>query len=224
MKEKDLTVSRAKEYIKERLKSVSLEKERVELREGAKLVIHIAPMDIFKYPNLNFDIGLDLTNTNKYHVRPFYGQGWNMSSNEKGLFCFSSGCGYVEIATDGIVEILDQCLLSSDALPMGIFEKLIIEGLTNIQRDLKNLDVNGELLISVSLINIKGMRMATESYFGGTAFSDVYSSEDLHLPYVELQTVEENLEKALKPAFDYMWRAFGYKYSHSYTNGTFSKV
>lgn len=224
-KEEDKIRLRINEYIKERRNGIPIDEEPLYFDDGAKVIIQLIPFNSFKHeaskPNINIDF--DLLNLNNYRLTPlYYPSNWTESINENGLFRYSAQYGYLEIETSGIVEFVDQGLLSYETrIPSDIFEKIILEGLENIQSFLKETDIEGKLLINISLLNIKGFTLPSRHSSGFVSNSKPFESEVLHLPQITLDSINDSIEAAIKPAFDLLWRAFGYTSSKNYKDGVF---
>ncbi|OAS85114.1 hypothetical protein [Metabacillus litoralis] len=220
-KEEDEIRLRINDYIEKRRKEIPINKVPVNLEDEATLLIHIIPFNSFKHEASKPNINLDLQNRNNYELSPLYCGGWNPGVNENGLFSYASQYGYLEIETSGIVEFVDQGMLSHNPIASGVFEKTILEGLERAQGILKQTDVEGKLLISISLLGIKGFTLPARDNLGFTSNSAPFEREDLHLPQITLDSINDSIEAAIKPAFDQLWRAFGYSFSHNYRDGEF---
>lgn len=219
--EEDKIRLKINEYIEIRRKNLPINIQPLNLEDAATLVIHLIPMNSFKFDTSKPDIKLDLKNYRQYDLQPLYCTGWNPNTNENGLYSYSSQYGYTEIDTSGIVEAVDQGMLSYNPIPSGMFEKNIIEGLEKIQRILQQTEVGGKFILSISLLRIKDSKLPAKDMFGLTTNSSPYEKDDLLLPKITLDSINDSIELAVKPAFDYMWRAFGYTHSHNYQENKF---
>lgn len=67
----------------------------------------------------------------------------------------------------------------------------------------------------VSLLNVRNIRMRTDNPF---FFSDSgIERDDVLLPAVLIEGVDDDLSLRMKPAFDSLWNAAGYPRSANYT-------
>lgn len=222
-KEEEAILKEIMSYVEKRRHNIPMGISPVNLDEGATLVIHLIPIEAFKSEYIKHDIGLDLSNVGKYQVKPLYVTSYNPTTNANGLFSYTTNYGYTEISTSGIVESVDQGMLSYDPIPLDSFEKIIVEGLSLVQQSLKKTDAKGKYLLSMSLLNVKGMKASHEDGFGFANKSKSFDENDLHLPLIEMESINAEISTVLKPAFDYMWRAFGFSHSRNYINGEFVK-
>jgi hypothetical protein len=106
-------------------------------------------------------------------------------------------------------------------IPSAAFEKEIIEGVFSYLKSLKTLDTKGPWYVGFGAINVKKSILYVNQrfMFGGRAFE----GDEIRPPIVE---IPENIElkdrqfqpvaRALRPAFDYIWREHNYPRSLNY--------
>ena len=106
-------------------------------------------------------------------------------------------------------------------IPSAAFEKKIIEGVFSYLKSLKALDTKGPWYIGVGIINVKKsiLYVRERFMFGGRAFE----GDEIRPPILEIPeniTLENQqfqpVARALRPAFDYIWREHNYPRSLNY--------
>ena len=80
------------------------------------------------------------------------------------------------------------------------------------------LNIQYPILIFVTLVNVKGYRMGLESSFGSHKHNYVIDKNILANPEIVLEEYPEKLGNELKPVFDAIRNACGFKESRSYDN------
>jgi hypothetical protein len=140
-----------------------------------------------------------------------------------------------EITTDGCISATSHEVLAISSqfwvfagqkapvdtvcIPSAAFEKEVIEGVFNYLKCLKTLDAKGPWHVGFGAINVKKsiLYVSQRFMFGGRAFE----GDEIRPPIVE---IPENIElknqqavaRALRPAFDYIWREHNYPRSLNY--------
>lgn len=210
------------EYANDNLETLRKANDKFNLDDGAKLVVQLIPVETFKTKSVANDINLDLTKHYGMNLAPIYAQGYNQGVYEDGLLAYSDQYGYTKINYFGIVEMVDQSMLSYNPIPTVIFEREIIQAIKRVQEILKTTDISGKILLKIDLLNIKGQKLSVKDQYGFTDKSLEYDNDDLCLRIVTLDSIESDVTYSLKPVFDHFWRAFGYKNSKNYDeNGDF---
>jgi hypothetical protein len=106
-------------------------------------------------------------------------------------------------------------------IPSGAFEKEIIEGVFGYLRTLKAIGTKGPWYIGFALINVKkSILYVSERFrFSGRPFE----GDEIRPPILEIpENIELNdrqfqpIARALRPAFDYIWREHNYPRSFNY--------
>jgi hypothetical protein len=144
--------------------------------------------------------------------------GWNWKVNADGFVTYAQPVAsigelssYCQVFRSGCVESVCapfSIQWQSDwAIHAELFEQQVHGVVRSYREELGKLGVVSPLLLCVSLLQAKGMRLAsTSKSWGGTEFLD---RNALHLPEVLIEDTATPLSRQLRPAFDGLWNAFG---------------
>jgi hypothetical protein len=106
-------------------------------------------------------------------------------------------------------------------IPSTAFEKEIIEGVFSYLKTLKALDIKGPWYVGFGLINVKKsiLHVSQRFMFGGK----VFEGDEIRPPVIEIQADTDLTDqrfqpvaRALRPAFDFIWREHNYPRSLNY--------
>ncbi|MFL0364616.1 toll/interleukin-1 receptor domain-containing protein [Pseudobacillus sp. 179-B 2D1 NHS] len=188
--------------------------------EGAKLVVHLIPLESLA-KELQFPINELMQATS---LKPFYTSGWDYKVNKDGFCTFAKWPAindphaYVQIFRNGIIESVDSGMLMSNNelkyIPFIKFEKDIITHIRDYYlKSLRNIDVKLPIAISITLFNVSDYFISSNPKLPRERISE----STLRLPVVIVNSWEENIETLLKPSFDILWNHCGYEGSLNYT-------
>ena len=161
---------RIKDYVKQRIESVSIDDVAFKLNDGGKILFHIIPFDAI-INNERFDI-LKVGNLNQ-QLRPIYPNGWNNRINLDGYLTYSlkdspQSVSYTQLYRNGIVESIDEAMLIpfNGQNVFSIYSSTIEEEIINATgayfEVLKRLELQPPFAISLNLLNIKDYVLKTE--------------------------------------------------------------
>lgn len=215
---------RIQRFRTERLAKIMVDETPVLLPSTPKIVLHVVPITAFDPQNR-----LDISHQAREHlqwVNPLHQQWTNSRYNFDGILTYTEYqtneyTGYLQIFRSGILEAVDGRILrpSRDNLHVDItyIERQLINNLLNYVDFYKALDIEPPVTIMLNLLGISGYSIPTES-FGNTYPID---RESLIIPDVLLETYPNNVSSAalaLRPIFDTIWQASGYRGSLNYNN------
>jgi hypothetical protein len=175
-------------------------------------------------------------NTLRIELRPLYASGWDHKRYGDRFATFSTWGDEVDAATeitdDGCISAaghevmtVGREFLNAQApqdvlfIPSVAYERSVIDAVTHYVKTLKTLGAVGPWHVAIGLTNLKksslyvGIRFA----FGGR----VFEGEEI-MPPVVVIPVDSDVEdpqsaaRALRPAFDYVWREHNYPQSLNY--------
>ncbi|EXY04788.1 toll/interleukin-1 receptor domain-containing protein [Bacillus cereus] len=214
-----------KPWVESRLKEIEIKGPYHKIKDGAKLVVHLIPIEAITssktYDLKELRLPLDL--------EPFCCLGWNHDINKHGFLTYAQFSvsdlphSYVQLHRSGIIEAIDRELLNGrdKYIPAVAFEQKIITLIENCyMKELQKLGVKFPFVINLTLIDVKEYYISMNPKFNkGTIQDDV-----LQLPPVLINSWEENIAKALKPSFDYLWNTCGVAESPNFdSNGKYKK-
>ena len=207
--------------------------ENVPLREGMLLVAICpttspVPLPLFEVEN---------EHTLRLELRPLYASGWDHRRYGDRFATFSKWGKEIDAATeitnDGNIsatghEVMtvgreflhDQAPQDVLFIPSVAYEKSVIEAVTHYVKALKTLGAAGPWYVAVGLTNLKKTALYVEPRlaFGGR----VFEGKEIMPPVVAIpddSDIEDpqSAARALRPAFDYVWREHNYPQSLNYS-------
>jgi hypothetical protein len=184
-------------------------------------------------PSINLELSRLPANFNTLFEPIYYSSG-SLSSEATGRSRFTFACGtndcvpyaVTEVTSLGEVKAYNSSMLQSHYdmhenrydIPNIAYECKIITTFHRYLTSLKESGISGPFFIHTALLNVQGYSMRTERKPGGR----VSQSEDIRplLCYVpndaHLET-KQDVAKAVRPMFDYIWREFGFDKSFNYS-------
>jgi hypothetical protein len=179
--------------------------------------------------------------------QPIYCSGWSSEITGRSRFTFgrlpkghfgSEGADHVPHAVTEVTEFGEVKAYNSSMLenrygepellkhcagyvPNVAYEREIIIAFHRYLTSLRELGVSGPFFIHTAMLNVQGYIMATDPMrmlSGGR----VFQGEDIrplldHLPNDTYFATKQDVAKALRPMFDYIWREFGFDRSFNYS-------
>jgi hypothetical protein len=143
--------------------------------------------------------------------------------NFDGLLSFDTqaetqGCvAYAQCFRNGAVEFVDGWTLAScaddPAFSASRVELVLVKGLREYARILEKLEVLLPLVVMPSLLGVRGC-VAVHGRFADAQHP--IDRNDLFLPDVLMEDLKEDAANVLRPAFDAMWQASGWRRSQNY--------
>jgi len=184
------------------------------LAEGPKLVIHCMPLESFG-ANPQYDV-LAL-----HDIQPMYATrltGWGARINFEGRIFIASGepsSAYTQIYRNGVIEAVRVGVLSSSqnpgVIPSLAYEEAVVNYLPQCFQILKKLGSNPPVLVAISLIGVRGLKLAVdpiaELSMGGSRAID---RDVLMLPAIVVDDFSTPAARLLKPTLDLVSNACGF--------------
>jgi len=189
--------------------------------DGGKIVLHIVPLESF---SPNFSLDLNLVTNNPAKLRPIYTSGWNHRINLEGILSYSGGRNdkshsYVQLYRNGIFEAVEGLILSAEKkkkyIPSVAYESQLIGSLGEFLNLAREMGINMPVVIFLTLIGIKDYEMAVDRM----RFWDDYYKIDrdvLILPETLVESYDIEPKDILRPMFDLVWNACGFKRSYNF--------
>jgi hypothetical protein len=212
--------TRIRTFRNDRIAQIACGQMPIPMPPGAKTVLHLMPVSAFELGR-----EYDLTVVSSSDMQPINVYGWDHRRNYDGFVSFSgdrnSGIveSYAQLFRNGIIEAVEAGLLRPHEEKIGIpsiaFEARIVEAFNQYITLLCRLGVDFPVWVGLSLLDVKGYWMfVRESLWHSTTYA--IDREELVIPEVAVEGVKASGENVLKPAFDAIWNACGYKCSLNY--------
>ncbi len=218
---------RVRRFRDDRLAKIIAGETPVPLDSSPKIVLHLVSIRALD-PSSAFDIGnkgeefikvLPMhsckANDWRYNFDGFVVFTWNPPETANG--------GYVQVIRSGILEAVDSTLLrprgEDKFIPGTSYEQKLIGGVHRYLKALKDFDVDPPIFLMLSIIGVKGYKIATlfekYNYFQGYPID----RDLLLVPDILIENYEGEPASVLRPAFDAIWQASGWERSMNYDNG-----
>jgi Schlafen, AlbA_2 len=206
------TAERLRAFRVDRIISVSNNVMPVPLRFGAKVILHLLPLDAFGNPK-SYDV-LEY-DRNPVLLRPIYDLGgWATRITFEGVLSYSGNppASYTHLFRNGIIEAVETRLLNyvhegSRFLPSLAYEHQLLKYLLFCFGIFKNLGVSAPIAVALTLTGVRGVEMSHDVSDGGDYFP--IDTDTLTLPETVVENFDQSPESVLKPAFDLIWNACG---------------
>lgn len=194
---------RIRAFRMERLGNILAGDTPVPMETGAKAVLHLVPVSAFSTTE-NYDVSIvtrsDLVrfawaNPNRYNFDGY-------------LFSLDRPSSqYLQVFRNGILEAASAGLINNNEqfIPSQTFEYRLLQSLPELLNMQKVLGANPPVLSMLSLVNVKGYKLAV----GGGLTRTTADRDVLVLPDVSVSSFSSNPDTILKPAFDMIWNTFG---------------
>lgn len=210
-------------------------RRRVEnLRAGATPIVLSQPaLMLHLVPLSAFDVGftVDIKGLISDDVRPLIvAEGWSSSYNLDGFYGYNAA-SYLLFFRSAIVETVAVGIAREGLLDLSEVERVVCRRLPGVFATLKRLGVEGPAALMLTLTGVQGSPIIDRS---GTSTNSVLKRDDLEIPEVLLDDygglIDANLDnpttgvvrltaRALRPVFDVLWQAGGYRESPNYDSG-----
>lgn len=174
-------------------------------------------------------------------VPPVYSMGWDMQYHPHSITTFRAASGeqapdsVTEIRESGSIFAAERFLLATDRrtplarglvprfIPSIAYEREIIASMHKYLLALLDLDASPPWYAGVSLLNVRGYTMYVDPIRQDASRSRVWNEDDVVANPVAISSrtnlaAPADVARLLKPAFDQIWRAFGYPYSFNFSD------
>jgi hypothetical protein len=189
--------------------------------EGPKLVLHCIPLESF-------------TGLRQYDILRFYEtpellpalgtRGGSQRINLEGVLTVSRGGGdsaysYAHLYRIGLIEAVNGNVLAREwhgasVIPSIAYEEQVIRYLPQCFKVLANLGCGAPVLVALTLIGVRGLRMGDDPY--ALEIGQPIDRDTLTLPETVVEDLNSKPENILRPMFDLVWNACGYPRSRNF--------
>lgn len=194
----------------------------IPLRDGAKIVLHVVPIQSFT-PEASVNLEL-VTNP---PLQPLGSMASSGRRNFDGHVRYYPGSefdepSYVQVFRNGCIEAVNCGILAVHTpypwpvIPGLTFERELIEATSAYLDLLTRCEVSAPILIMLSLLGVRGYHVMTEARSSLQGVEQPIDRADLILPDVLLEQYPEDVSRSLRPVFDIVWNAGGFKGSPFY--------
>jgi len=189
--------------------------------DGGKIVLHLIPLESFS-PNYRIDLNPIINEPAK--LKPIYASGWSYRINLESVLSYSGGRNdkshsYIQLYRNGIIEAVEGLMLSAERekkyIPSVAYEIELIKSLREFLNLTKELGINMPIVIFLTLIGVNGYEMAVDRMrFWGDYYK--IDKDILQLPETLIESYNTEPKDILRPMFDLVWNACGFKRSYNF--------
>lgn len=212
---------RIRRFRDDRLSKIVAGETPLPMNSGAKMILHLLPVSSVSKPTAVDVVGVS---ENCAFLPPLGAGGYNGSRmNLDGCVTFwqpsDSPCyGYAQLFRSGTIEAVDGFTLTGTELciPAVAYEEELIRATGSYLKLLPQIGVESPLILMLSMIGVKGFRMATGPRFMFRSRVPVIDRDVLLLPEIVLDSLSGEPASILRPIFDSVWQSAGFNGSFNY--------
>lgn len=210
-----------KSFREERISSILSDETPIPIKKGAKIVIHLIPINSF-YPGQQYEI--EKINLYQFELRAIYAVNPTLRYNFDGLLGSEIpdqegfGTSYVQLYRNGIIEATNGDFFDEDNKTMsnGYYEKYVVQSVTEYLEIYKELNIELPILVFLTVVGAKGFRMELGSISRVAREDHTIDRNVLANQEIFLTKYPDNVGNILKPAFDAFRNACGFIGSINY--------
>ena len=188
------------------------------LLDNPKIVLHILPIQ-----SLDPAYALDLASFGEEvgNFWPMFVSGMDQRYNFDGILTFTNEGAppyrsYLQLFRNGAIEAVEAHMLcetqeSGRVIPYGIFGDEIIKSFGQYLNGLRNVGLGLPLFVMLSLIGMKDYRIPTGGWLEGVRQPTLIERDTLLLPDILVDDFSVPPDVILRPAFDTLWQAAGFR-------------
>jgi hypothetical protein len=213
---------RIRKFRQERLGRIIADETPLPIGTTAKIVLHLAPVKSFSQ-NARSDFAAE-AESRAIYLEPLYLSSSHRRFNFDGFIVSARGPekgryrGYLQVFRSGVIEAVDTGLLShSDVstrpyVPSSFLEEKIIAAVGLYSAFLKQAGAEPPVIVMVSLLGVRRYQLAQSEGI----LSEPIDRNDLIVPEIVLEDLENDIGAQLRPIFDAIWQAAGESGSRNY--------
>lgn len=206
----------------ERISSILSKGSPDELKKNPKVVLHLIPFSSFsRVKNVDLEV---VASRPLSALEPIYGATDDWRYNLEGYLSYNRTAygehSYAQLYRNGIIEAVDAAMLGSNdkslKIPSRILEDELIESIKKYLLLMESLNLSPPILVFLTLLGVEGYEMDSKFRFPYEDSKHKIEKDLLALPEVLISSFEIEVAEIMKPSFDAIWNASGYKESFFY--------
>jgi hypothetical protein len=208
---------RVRNFRTDRIAKIIADDTPVSVNNKAKLSLHLVPIISFN-PAQYYDISIIASKPER--MAPIHGFGWSHRYNLDGFLTYSQDregkvWTYVQLFKSGIIEAVDTSLLDNGCKIFSTYEEQLVKSFSIYLSILKNINVEPPIFVFLNMFGVKGYSMGLPEQVR-THDTFPIDRDMLFLPESIVERYDVKAEEVLKPSFDSVWNACGFKRSLNY--------
>lgn len=203
----------------ERITQIVVNNLPIPFFDGGRIVLHLIPLESFS-PNHSIDLNPIISNPAK--LKPIYCSGWDHRINLEGFLSYSGGRNdkshsYVQLYRNGIIEAVEGLILREDKenkiIPSLTYELELLKSLAEYLNMAREIGINMPIVIFLTLVGVKDWEMGVDKIrFWDNDYYKI-DRDILQLPEIIIESYNIEPKDILRPMFDLIWNACGFKRS-----------
>ena len=210
----------------ERLAKIISAETPVPFAPNCATVLHLLPISAIEGRS-GIDVSKEALRLTM-NLAPLMSRGWSNRFNPDGFLTFDDrewgepkrrASTYVQVFRSGAVEVADQRMLIRQIpqfdkiIPMGAFEKYLIDGVERFVRFQHDIGVVPPIVLMLSLVGVKDFALTV----GPREWTDTkIDREVLLVPDLLIEDFNSPFDVLLRPAIDFIWQSAGLADSPNY--------
>jgi hypothetical protein len=226
----ETTAQRIRDFRLDRIAQIRARETPVPLPAGPSISLHLIPVNAIASTR-NYDL-VRLKSNSSIHqtLAPLF---WSFVNNSRlnldGLLLYNINKdqispAFTQVYRTGIIESADTLFFKSPEqfgrgkiLPSEAFEKGLLTSVQRYLSTLKSLEVDLPLLVTVSLLDVKGYALSLDY-----AQTDEFDREIISAQEIMIESYDVNITSVMKPLLDQIWNAAGRAGSPYYSGDTWT--
>jgi len=188
-------------------------------QDGPKVVLHLMPLSALE---LSSAVEVWQVGREPHRLPPMSARGWDGRYNFDGYLthntrgnppvCYS----YTQLFRTGAVEAVDGLILpggqAQTRFPAPDVERQLLSATRNYLATLKLLDIQPPVVVMVTLVGVRGFYIIGPD----SAYQAAIDRDTLLLPDLLVENLDDDPDVLMRPAFDALWQASGWRRCYSY--------
>lgn len=214
---------RIRNFRLDRIAKVATDDTPTTLSNGAKLVLHIVPIEAFSSTVSISALPLDTMIGWQYtFARPIVIT--DHRYNLDGLLFYGTNIGttsrqnYIQIFRNGAIEYVNTEILNDNDnfIPSLSYEQNLIDLLPSFCSVQEQLGFRPPTVLMLTLLNVRDYAMGVSSRRAAHASGQTIDRDNLIIPDILIDSFDGDFAAKLKPIFDIVWNACGWVGSRNY--------
>jgi hypothetical protein len=209
---------RIRNFRADRLFRIAGDETPVPLKSGAKVILHLIPLDAFT-PGKAIDIAANEEAIRALTIEPR--SALQHRYNLDGMLNYATGpkatsaLDYTQVFRSGVIEAVDATVLSvlseNGAYYIGTpgFERGLIDIVRRYLRGLATLEIATPVLGYITLMDVRGYRLSTPVKRHVSSFA--IDRDNLEIPGLFIEDLDVEPADILRPVFDALWNSVGWR-------------
>ena len=210
-----------KKFREKRISDIYTNNLPIPFYKSPKIALHLIPMSAFN-PGQNIDLDISL-----YDIQPIRTSNFDHRYNIDGLLTYSKikyaerSFSYTQLFRNGIIEAVNSEVLwtgkGEKIITITYVEDALIEAVPTYMNVYRRLKIDLPVFLFVSLLDVKGFTIPLNRSWDSNKPYPI-DREVVMIPEIIIDKKDFDPIITLKPVFDCIWNACGYKGSFNYDN------